>query len=86
MTASLRPGTPCSTERSALRAGIGRHTFPQRRAGIRLESRLAAGYALSLLGFFPFGAGGVADMLWHEAFGFEESIEALISPSHLFLP
>ena len=24
-------------------------------------------------------------MLWHEIFGFEESIEALISPSHLFL-
>ena len=51
-------------------------------AGARL---CPAGYALSLIGFFAFGAGGFVDMLWHETFGFEEGIEALISPSHLFL-
>jgi len=53
--------------------------------GFRWSKALPAGYALSLIGFFAFGAGGLVDMLWHEAFGFEESIEALISPSHLFL-
>ncbi len=53
--------------------------------GFRWSRALPAGYALSLIGFFAFGAGGVVDMLWHEAFGFEEGIEALISPSHLFL-
>ncbi len=53
--------------------------------GFRWSKALPAGYTLSLIGFFAFGAGGVVDMLWHEAFGFEESVEALISPSHLFL-
>ena len=53
--------------------------------GYRWSKALPAGYSLSLIGFFAFGAGGLVDMLWHQAFGFEESIEALISPSHLFL-
>ena len=53
--------------------------------GFRWSNALPAGYTLSLIGFFAFGAGGVIDMLWHEAFGFEESVEALISPTHLFL-
>ena len=53
--------------------------------GFRWTKALPAGYALSLIGFFAFAVGGVADMLWHEAFGFEEGIEALISPSHLYL-
>lgn len=53
--------------------------------GFHFGSALPAGYALSLLGFFMFAAGGVADMAWHEIFGFEEGTEALISPSHLFL-
>ncbi|MDE2635537.1 MAG: hypothetical protein OXI30_04165 [Chloroflexota bacterium] len=53
--------------------------------GFRWSKALPAGYALSLIGFFAFGAGGVVDMLWHEAFGFEEGVEALISPSHLYL-
>lgn len=53
--------------------------------GFRWSKALPAGYTLSLIGFFAFGAGGVADMLWHEIFGFEEGIEALISPSHLYL-
>ncbi len=53
--------------------------------GYRWTSALPAGYALSLIGFFAFCAGGVADLFWHEAFGLEENLEALISPSHLFL-
>ena len=53
--------------------------------GYRWSKALPAGYSLSLIGFFAFGAGGLVDMLWHETFGFEEGIEALISPSHLFL-
>ncbi|MCY3831576.1 MAG: hypothetical protein OXG85_01090 [Chloroflexi bacterium] len=53
--------------------------------GFRWSQALPAGYALSLIGFFAFSAGGLVDMLWHEAFGFEEGIEALISPAHLFL-
>ena len=53
--------------------------------GFRWSTALPAGYTLSLIGFFAFGAGGLVDMFWHETFGFEEGIEALISPSHLFL-
>ena len=53
--------------------------------GYRWASALPAGYALSLIGFFGFGAGGGVDLIWHEAFGFEEGVEALISPSHLWL-
>ncbi|MCE2473243.1 MAG: hypothetical protein J4G18_15395 [Anaerolineae bacterium] len=53
--------------------------------GYRWAKALPAGYALSLIGFFGFGAGGVVDLIWHEAFGFEEGVEALISPSHLYL-
>lgn len=53
--------------------------------GYRWSKALPAGYALSLIGFFAFAMGGIADLIWHETFGFEEGIEALISPSHLFL-
>lgn len=61
------------------------HHFRNVNRGFRWSKALPAGYTLSLIGFFAFGAGGVVDMLWHESFGFEEGIEALISPSHLFL-
>ncbi len=53
--------------------------------GYRWRQALPGGYALSLIGFFAFGAGGLVDMIWHETFGFEEGIEALVSPSHLLL-
>ena len=53
--------------------------------GFQFRSALPRGYTLSLLGFFVFACGGVADLVWHETFGFEEGTEALISPSHLLL-
>lgn len=53
--------------------------------GYRWSQALPTGYALSLLGFFTFMLGGVGDLLWHETFGFERGLEALLSPSHLFL-
>ncbi len=53
--------------------------------GFHFSRALPAGYSLSLLGFFLFAGGGVADLAWHEIFGFEEGLESLISPSHLFL-
>lgn len=53
--------------------------------GYRWRTALPRGYTLSLVGFFAFAGGGVGDLLWHEVFGFEESLEALLSPSHLFL-
>ena len=53
--------------------------------GFAFASALPMGYRWSLIGFFMFAAGGVFDIFWHEAFGFEEGTEALISPSHLYL-
>ncbi len=46
---------------------------------------LPAGYSLSLVGAAMFLLGGVLDMLWHEAFGVEVNLEALLSPTHLLL-
>lgn len=37
------------------------------------------------IGFLVLGAGGVADALWHEAFGVEIAAEALVSPPHLLV-
>ena len=53
--------------------------------GHAFGSALPMGYRWSLIGFFMFAAGGIFDIFWHEAFGFEEGTEALISPSHLYL-
>ena len=53
--------------------------------GYRWSRALPEGYALSLIGFFAFGLGGLFDLVWHETFGFEEGVDALISPSHLYL-
>lgn len=46
---------------------------------------LPAGYGLSLAGALLFVVGGVGDFSWHELFGIERSIEALLSPTHLLL-
>jgi hypothetical protein len=56
-----------------------------RRRGVPRSLALPAGYRLSLVGAFVFFFAGIADMLWHIAFGIETDIEGLISPSHLAL-
>jgi hypothetical protein len=56
-----------------------------RRRGAARSRALPAGYRLSLVGVFIFFFAGVADMLWHVAFGIEDGVEGLISPSHLAL-
>lgn len=53
--------------------------------GYTFRRALPKGYFLSLIGIFIFAVGGFLDMLWHEAFGIEEGIEALYSPSHMLL-
>jgi hypothetical protein len=44
-----------------------------------------AGYRVGALGIVIFLVAGMADMVWHETFGIETSIDALLSPSHLLL-
>lgn len=53
----------------------------QRRAGLAVTppDRLTTGAGIL------FAASGVGDMLWHLAFGIEEDVEALLSPTHLLL-
>jgi hypothetical protein len=37
------------------------------------------------IGFLTLTVGGVADAAWHEAFGTEQAVEALVSPPHLIV-
>ncbi|MGH8066860.1 MAG: hypothetical protein ACRERE_16810 [Candidatus Entotheonellia bacterium] len=53
--------------------------------GYPWRQAMPPGYELSCLGVLIFIAGGVGDMIWHEIFGIEANIEALLSPSHLSL-
>jgi len=47
--------------------------------------RMPAGYGPALAGAGLFLLGGGADLLWHTVFGIESGIEALLSPTHLWL-
>ncbi len=53
--------------------------------GYLWNSALPKGYALSLFGFLAFVGSGIFDFVWHEVFGSEADIEALLSPAHLLL-
>jgi hypothetical protein len=44
-----------------------------------------AGYLVGLYGVVLFGVAGIADLVWHTAFGIETGIDALLSPSHVAL-
>lgn len=56
-----------------------------RSRGYSLAEAIPSGYRTSLAGLFIFAAGGVGDLAWHTAFGIEEDVEALFSPTHLLL-
>ncbi len=43
------------------------------------------GYRISLIGVVLFAIGGIGDAIWHTLFGVETSVDALLSPTHLFL-
>lgn len=49
-----------------------------------LES-IPFGYGYGVFGVALFAIGGPLDVLWHQAFGAESDIEALVSPTHLLL-
>ncbi len=53
--------------------------------GVSMRDSLPVGYGLRALGVAVFGVGAGFDFLWHQLFGIEVSIEALLSPSHLTL-
>lgn len=49
------------------------------------KDAIPAGYEYAALGTGIFLLGGIGDMIWHEIFGVESDIEALLSPTHLVL-
>jgi hypothetical protein len=48
-------------------------------------NRWPAGYGLGAIGSLIFLVGGAGDMLWHEIFGVEVTLKAVLSPSHVAL-
>ncbi|MFC6951784.1 hypothetical protein [Halorubellus litoreus] len=60
-------------------------TAHRRSRGLDWVAAVPPGYRWGIVGVLVFGFGGVGDFFWHSAFGFEESFEALVSPSHLTL-
>jgi hypothetical protein len=50
-----------------------------------LSETLPPGHLATLAGFMLFGIGAVGDLIWHEIFGIEANVEALLSPTHLLL-
>ena len=50
-----------------------------------LAAAVRPGYGLAFVGLFIFGAGGIGDGIWHEIFGIEVGVDALLSPTHLML-
>lgn len=53
--------------------------------GYPWREALPLGYGVALLGAVIFGVGGVLDLIWHTLFGIEQSVDALLSPTHLML-
>ena len=51
----------------------------------RIVTTLPRGYGLAVVGAIVFGAGGMGDLVWHQLFGIEIAIDALLSPTHLML-
>jgi hypothetical protein len=68
---------------SGFAAGMAFAVVEQRRR--RRHAGSAAVEPLTLLGVALFLAGAVTDMVWHEVFGIEVDLEALLSPTHLLL-
>ncbi len=53
--------------------------------GYRWRYALPFGYWTSLIGVILFATGGAFDFAWHSLYGIETDINALISPSHVWL-
>jgi hypothetical protein len=63
---------------------IGRAAWGFKREG-SLRGALPPGYGLGLIGVGCWFVGGPFDAVWHNIFGFEANIEALLSPAHAIL-
>ena len=59
--------------------GVWRNRIP----GESLWAAVPTGYETTVVGLAIFAVGGALDMAWHIAFGVEQNIQALLSPTHL---
>jgi hypothetical protein len=59
--------------------------WARRRVGASWRASVPAGYGLGLAGLAVFVVSALGDMSWHLAFGIEQDIAALLSPTHLGL-
>lgn len=64
---------------------IGWLVWSRRRAGAAWRDAVPVGYGPAVAGLVLFAAAGLGDLAWHLAFGIEQGIAALLSPSHLGL-
>jgi hypothetical protein len=71
---------------SGIAAGVAWSVLEGRRYGRAGTTRpTVSGERLTTVGLALFGAAAVGDFLWHQAFGIERGVEALLSPTHLGL-
>ncbi|SMD25559.1 hypothetical protein [Lentzea albidocapillata] len=70
---------------AAMAGWIALLAWRSRGAGSSVLGGLPRGYRGAAAGVLVFGVGGVADLVWHEIFGIEVAVDALVSPSHLVL-
>jgi hypothetical protein len=70
---------------AAMAAWVALLAWQGRRAGTPPFAWPPRGYRAAAVGVMMFGLGGIADLAWHEAFGVEVAVDALVSPSHLLL-
>lgn len=59
--------------------------FRHRDRETRLLRSVPRGYGMALIGAVIFAVAGVGDLLWHQLFGVETAVDALVSPTHLLL-
>jgi hypothetical protein len=65
---------------------IGLQVLRCRRDGQRGIMAIPLGYGLGVVGVIGWGVAGMLDLgVWHQIFGIERGVEALLSPSHLML-
>jgi hypothetical protein len=67
---------------AAVLCGVAAHGV---RRGRPWRRAVPTGYELALLGVALWMVGGPFDAAWHEVFGFEADVEALMSPAHAIL-
>jgi len=70
---------------AAITGWIGWLVTSRRAPGRSWTQALPRGYVAAAAGVLAFGACGLGDMAWHEIFGIEQGISALLSPTHLGL-